>query len=102
MSDDNEFSVERIENINQQTVVAGRVLNGEIRVGDVFLYALKYKSSLEELLESPCSDLHLTVDKLLAYGREIPRATKGLTIGVVFTGESINQLEKGLILKQSL
>jgi hypothetical protein len=94
-----EFSVEIIDREDDKIAVAGRCLQGPVRVGDRFTSAYRFADLMADDLrhvdETPVS---LRVDRIVAYRHELTDLHDGMTARIELSGEGDTVLSQGWVL----
>jgi hypothetical protein len=94
-----EFQVEIVDREGEKVAVAGRLLQGPIRIGDEFTLAYQFANVMKEdfrhVNEVPVS---LRIDTIVAYRRELPDLYDGMTARLTLSGEGGRVLSRGWVL----
>jgi hypothetical protein len=89
-----QFGVHGIKVTNDEVVAVGRCYKGPLTTGAVFVLVQPESSGTFE----PSQTVNLTVDKIVAYNREITEIDEGLTAELHMSGEGTTAVQVGSIL----
>jgi hypothetical protein len=90
-----EFGINTINITNHnRATITGRVFNGVVNVGDLFVmsYLIKHESLDLTPIRVPASEIYLTVTGIEAYGQKLDALDEGLTGLITVCGNGIELL----------